>query len=246
MNKLQDRVAIVTGGGQGIGEAIARAFVAAGAKVAVVDVQLANAEKVAASLGDSAMACACDVSDRAQVDATVAAVNQRWGRVDILVNNAGITRPAMLHKMTMEQWHLVLRVHLDGSFYFLQAVSTGMIARKYGRVINVTSTAGLLGTIGQANYSAAKAAIVGLTMSGAKELGRHGITVNAVAPAAATPMTETIRTDERFKEKYLERIPLGRWAEPAEIAPVFVFLASDDASYVTGQVLAADGGLTIR
>ncbi len=246
MNKLQDRVAIVTGGGQGIGEAIARAFVAQGAKVAVVDVQLANAEKVAASLGDSAMACACDVGDRAQVDASVAAVTERWGRVDILVNNAGITRPAMLHKMTLEQWHLVLRVHLDGSFHFLQAVSTGMIARKYGRVINVTSTAGLLGTIGQANYSAAKAAIVGLTMSGAKELGRHGITVNAVAPAAATPMTETIRTDERFKEKYLERIPLGRWAEPAEIAPVFVFLASDDASYVTGQVLAADGGLTIR
>jgi 3-oxoacyl-[acyl-carrier protein] reductase len=121
-----------------------------------------------------------------------------------------------------------------------------MMERRYGRIVNVTSTAGVLGTIGQINYSAAKAGVVGLTMSAARELAKYGIVVNAIAPGAATPMTETIRTDARFKEKYLERIPIGRWAEPEEIAPVFVFFASDAASYVTGQVLAADGGMTIR
>jgi 3-oxoacyl-[acyl-carrier protein] reductase len=176
----------------------------------------------------------------------VATLHARFGRVDILVNNAGIIRPAMLHKMTEAQWDEVLAVHLTGSFNCLQAVAPGMMEKRYGRIVNVTSTAGVLGTIGQINYSAAKAGIVGLTMSAARELAKHGITVNAIAPGAATPMTETIRTDARFKEKYLDRIPLGRWAEPDEIAPVFVFFASDASAYVTGQVLAADGGMTIR
>ncbi|MGA8032871.1 MAG: SDR family oxidoreductase, partial [Casimicrobiaceae bacterium] len=193
-----------------------------------------------------AMGGRCDVASRSEVDALVAETTARFGRIDILVNNAGIIRPAMLHKMSAEQWEAVLGVHLTGSFNCLQAVAPGMMARRYGRIINVTSTAGMQGTIGQINYSAAKAGIVGMTMSAARELAQYGITVNAVAPGAATPMTETIRTDERFREKYLARIPLGRWAEPAEIAPVFVFFASDAASYVTGQVLAADGGMTIR
>jgi len=196
--------------------------------------------------GGEALALRVDVRAVEDLQMMVEQTVAQFGRLDILVNNAGIIRPAMLHRMTEAQWDDVLGVHLKGSFNCLQAVSVPMMAQRYGRIVNVTSTAGMLGTIGQVNYSAAKAGIVGLTMSGARELAQYGITVNAIAPGAATPMTETIRTDDRFKDKYLARIPLGRWAEPREIAPVFVFFASDAASYVTGQVLAADGGMTIR
>lgn len=247
--QLKDRVAIVTGAGQGIGAAVAAAYAREGARVAVIDMNIEAAGRVAAEItaaGGVAMAVVCDVADRVQVDAMAARVTAAWGRIDILVNNAGITRTAMLEKMTQAQWQQVIGVHLTGAFNCLQAVVDGMIERRYGRIIFVTSAAGVLGTIGQINYSAAKAGILGMTKSTAKELARYNITANAIAPGAATPMTQTIRTDERFKEKYLDRIPLGRWAEPKEIAPVFVFFASDDSAYVTGQVLAADGGMTIH
>jgi len=247
--QLKDRIAIVTGAGQGIGAAVAQAYASAGAWVAVIDMNIAAAQEVANGInaaGGKAMAVACNVALRAQVDAMAAQVTQAWGRVDILVNNAGITRTAMLHKMTQDQWQDVLAVHLSGSFNCLQAVVGGMIERRYGRIIFVTSAAGVLGTIGQINYSAAKAGVIGMTKSTAKELARYNITANAIAPGAATPMTETIRTDERFKDKYLDRIPLGRWAQPQEIAPVFLFFASDASSYVTGQIVAADGGMTIH
>lgn len=246
--QLKDRVAIVTGAGQGIGAAVAMAYAREGARVAVIDMNIEAAQRVAGGInaaGGQALALACNVAVRTQVEAMAAQVSDTWGQVDILVNNAGITRTAMLHKMTQDQWDDVLAVHLSGSFNCLQAVVGGMIERRYGRIIFVTSAAGVLGTIGQINYSAAKAGVLGMAKSAARELARYNITANAIAPGAATPMTETIRTDERFKDKYLDRIPLGRWAEPQEITPVFLFFASDASSYVTGQVVAADGGMTI-
>lgn len=250
MGDLDGKAALVTGGSRGIGRAICLELARHGARVAVnYQSNAALAQAVVAEIaaaGGEAFGVPGDVAEGDDAAALVKATVDRFGALDILVNNAGITRTAMLHKMTPEQWQQVIDVHMNGSFYCLQAVVNGMIERKSGRIINVTSTAGLLGTIGQINYSAAKAAIAGMTKSAAKELGRHGITVNAIAPGAATPMTEVIRTDDRFKDKYLERIPLGRWAEPNEVAPAFVFLASDWASYITGQILAVDGGLTIR
>ena len=246
--QLRDRVAIITGAGQGIGATVAAAYAHEGARVLVCDINGEAAQRTVNAIvdaGGTALAASGNVAVRAEVEAIAKVATDAWGRIDILVNNAGITRAAMLHKMTSEQWQQVLDVHLTGSFNCLQAVVGGMMDRQYGRIIYVTSAAGVLGTIGQINYSAAKAAILGMTKSTAKELARYNITANAIAPGAATPMTAVIRTDERFKEKYLDRIPLGRWAEPEEIAPVFVFFASDASAYVTGQVLGADGGLTI-
>jgi 3-oxoacyl-[acyl-carrier protein] reductase len=246
---LAGKVAIVTGAGQGIGASIARAYAAQSAKVAVVDWNPETAEQVAQAIrtaGGQAEAFPCDVADRAGVDTMVAAVVAKLGPVDVLVNNAGITRTAMLHKMTPLQWQQVIDVHLTGSFNCLQAVVGGMMERQRGWIINTISTAGILGTIGQINYGSAKAGLIGFTKSAARELARYNIVVNCVAPGAATPMTETIRTDPRFKDAYLARVPQGRWADPDEIAPVWVFLASEGATYVTGQIIGADGGMSIH
>ncbi|MEN2740616.1 3-oxoacyl-ACP reductase FabG [Microbacterium sp. X-17] len=243
--KLDGRVAVVTGAAQGIGEAIARRYAAEGAKVAVVDVNVDAADAVARSIvegGGVAVAVQCDVASRESVNAAAEKTVAELGGIDILVSNAGVTRPAMLWKMTDDQWNQVMDTHVGGSFYWLQAVAPGMREREYGRIIFTTSAAGIIGTIGQINYSVAKAGLLGMTRSAARELAPAGITVNAVAPAAATPMTETIRTDERFKDNYLDSIPLHRWAEPDEVAATYLFLAQEDAGYLTGQVLSVDGG----
>lgn len=249
MNDLSGRTALVTGAGGGIGAAVARAFGVAGAAVLVTDLDAEAAGQVAEQIvaaGGRAQSASLDVRDGAQARAAAErAAALGGGTVNILVNNAGAIAPAMFAKLEEEAFSRIVDIHLTGSFRCSKAVLDYLPDDGTGRIINVTSAAGLTGTIGQANYGAAKAGIIGLTKSLAKELAKRAITVNAVAPLAATPMTETVRTNDKLNSLNLSRVALGRWAEPEEIAPVFVFFASDAASYVTGQVLPVDGGLVI-
>lgn len=246
---LAGRSALVTGAGAGIGAAVAIAYAKAGAAVLVTDLDKDAAAAVAAEItaaGGTAESAALDVRDAdAAAQAAQQAANLTDGTLHILVNNAGAISPAMFPKMTPEAFDLVLGVHVGGTFTVSQAVLPFLPDDGTGRIINVTSAAGLVGTIGQVNYGAAKAGVIGLTKSLAKELARRQVTVNAVAPLAATAMTENIRSNEKLAEKTLARIPLGRWAYPDEIAATFVFFASDAASYITGQVLPVDGGTVI-
>jgi len=249
MFSLAGRSALVTGAGQGIGGAVARALAAAGAAVLVTDVDKDAAAAAAAeivSAGGRAESAVLDVRDAGQATrAAEQAAELTGGTLHVVVNNAGVIAPAMFAKMTAEQFQFVLDVHVGGTFIVSQAALPFLATGGTGRIINVTSAAGLVGTIGQVNYGAAKAAVVGLTKSLAKELANKQITVNAVAPLAATAMTANIRTNEKLAAKTLARIPLGRWAHPDEIAATFVFFASDAASYITGQVLPVDGGTVI-
>ncbi|CAJ1498596.1 SDR family NAD(P)-dependent oxidoreductase [[Mycobacterium] holstebronense] len=246
---LTGRSAVVTGAAGGIGSAVAAALAEAGAAVLVTDVDgdaaAAVAERISAS-GGRAASVALDVTDRDSAEAAAAkAAELADGKVHILINNAGVTRPAMFDKLTAESMRLLLDVHTVGAFNCTQAVLPYVPTDGTGRIVNVTSAAGLTGTLGQVNYSAAKAALIGFTKSLARELATKQICVNALAPLAATPMTETIRTNEKFAANMMNRIPMKRWAEPGEVAGAFVFMASDAASYVTGQVLPVDGGMVM-
>jgi len=245
--RLKDKKAVVTGAGRGIGRAVAIAFAKEGADVLVNyqsnDAAAKEVVETINNMGRKAIAVKTDVSNYKDVQAMVERAVQELGGVDILVNNAGISQPALLLKMTEDSWDRIIDIHLKGTFNCAQAAARHMKDKKWGRIINVISTAGLFGTVGQINYASAKAGIIGFTKSASRELGRYGITVNVVCPGVTdTEMTTTVRSDEKLKEIYLSRIQLGRFAEPEEIAPAFVFLSSHDAEYITGQVLGVDGG----
>ena len=244
---LEAKVAIVTGGGGGIGSAIARRLASSGASIVVNDLDEPAARAVSAEvegLGAQALVSVGNVADLAAMEATVAAALERFGSVDIMVNNAGITRDALLLRMTEEQWDLVIAVHLRGAFCCTKAVTRPMMKQRYGRIINIASVVGVMGSAGQANYSAAKGGIIALTKTTARELAGRNITCNAVAPGfIETKMTQALGPEVR--EQYLSHIPLGRPGQPEDVANVVHFLASPDADYVTGQVINIDGGMVM-
>lgn len=236
-----DKTVIVTGAARGVGLAIATAFRASKADVVMVDFDKDELLVAADAIGG--IAIAADVADTASVNYAVESAVLRTGRVDVLVNNAGILRDTVVWKMTDDDWDAVLAVHLGGTFRFTRACVPHFRQRSAGRIINVTSYSGLRGNVGQANYSAAKAGIIGFTKTTAKELGRFGITVNAISPNAETRMVASVQAEK--KAEFTRTIPLGRFADPLEIAGAVQFLASDEGTYVTGAVLAVDGGIAI-
>jgi 3-oxoacyl-[acyl-carrier protein] reductase len=243
-----DKVAVVTGSSRGIGRAIALRLAAGGAKVVV---NYRGNESAAAEVvdqiqaaGGEALAVQADVSDPAQAEALIASAKKAYGRIDILVNNAGTTRDTLIMRMSEEDWDVVIDTNLKGTFNCIKAVSRQMMRQRYGRIVNITSVAGLSGNAGQANYASAKAGLIGLTKTVAKELGGRGITCNAVAPGLV-PTDLTASVPEDLVQVAVERTPLGRMGTAEDMAAAVAFLASDEASFVTGQVLAVDGGLAI-
>jgi 3-oxoacyl-[acyl-carrier protein] reductase len=243
--ELADQVAIVTGGSRGIGLSIARTLAEAGARVAVVARNGERAAEAAAGLpGEGHAGFACDVSDGTAVKEMVAAVEAEVGPVSILVNNAGITRDNLLMRIQDEDWDDVVNVNLKGAFNCIRAVTRGMMKRRDGVILNITSVVGLMGNAGQSNYAASKAGLLGLTKSVARELASRSIRCNAVAPGyVRTDMTAELNEDQT--NALLSQIPMGRLGEPEDIAPVIRFLAGPGGRYITGQVIAVDGGMVM-
>ena len=245
--KLKDKIALVTGSSRGVGRAVALGLAKQGANVVVNYTSNENAAnevvETIQSMGRKAITVKADVAQKAEVENLVNSAIDTFGRLDILVNNAGFTRPAMMIKMTEDQWDQVVDIHLKGAFLCSQAAGLHMKEQKSGKIINVTSVAGIVGTVGQINYSAAKGGIISMTKSIARELARYNVCANVISLGiVATDMTEKIRSDEKLKEIYMNRILLKRFAEADDIAPAFAFLASDESNYITGQLLCVDGG----
>ncbi len=248
MGKLQDKVAVVTGAGRGIGRAIAETFAAEGAKVAVVSRTEASsqaaAEAINAAHPGAAKAYAVDVADANATAELGKAVIADFGQVDILVNNAGVTKDGLLLRMSEEDWDFVVDTNLKGAFHMIKAVQRSLLKQKGARIINVASVIGLIGNAGQANYAASKAGLIGFTKSLAREFAGRGVTANVIAPGfISTDMTGVL--DEKIKAAVLEKIPLGDFGQAADIAAAALFLASAEARYITGQVLAVDGGMVM-
>ena len=246
--RFENQVAVVTGAGRGIGHAIALRLAKEGARVASVSRTEANAEKTASEINglraDAAKAYAVDVADQAAVQKAAAEIFEQFGRVDILVNNAGVTRDGLSMRMSMDDWDTVLNTNLKGAFNFTQAVMRPMIKQRSGRIINISSIAGLTGNAGQANYAASKAGLIGLTKTLARELASRGITVNAVAPGLIETDMTTVLSEE-IRQSILQKVPLGKLGEPEDIAGAVAYLASAEAKYITGQVLTVDGGMVM-
>jgi 3-oxoacyl-[acyl-carrier protein] reductase len=246
---MQGRVALVTGASRGIGRAVAEQLAAAGARVAVNYVThseaAANVVSRIRDQGGDALSVQADVRSAEAVDGMVQQVAEALGPIDILVNNAGITRDGLLARMPAGDWLDVIDTNLTGAFYCTRAVLRQMMRRRWGRIINISSVAGLAGNAGQSNYAAAKAGLVGLTRSLAKEVGSRNITVNAVAPGfVETDLTSGLR--QEWREQVLSVTPAGRFGAPEEVASMVLFLASEEAAYITGQVISVDGGLGMR
>jgi 3-oxoacyl-[acyl-carrier protein] reductase len=247
MNDLENQIAVVTGAGRGIGRAIALKLAAHGADIVAVDLRTEFVQETVAEamkLGRKAWAVAANVAEAASVEAAVAQILKEAGRVDILVNNAGITKDGLLMRMSEADWDAVLDINLKGTFLFTRELSRAFLKQRSGRIVNIASVIGLIGNAGQCNYAASKAGVIGLTKSCAREFASRGVTVNAIAPGfIQTAMTDKLSAEQ--KESITRQIPLASLGQPEDVAAAVMFFASPAARYVTGQVLAVDGGMVM-